>query len=147
MHVYNYVHVCVARMCNVCTTLLPEIHHSRIRFILELLFPRGQKGIVPKDNMPINQYVKLIQFISRVSWPASHTLHCTASVSSNDSCEVVAIIHACTYILYRYEWIMPCMRCLSCSALEEAEPTSILRYVFTTDFVLATCPVAVLCYI
>ena len=44
-----------------------SVRNSRIRFILELLFPRGQKGIVPKDNMPINLYVKLIQFISRVS--------------------------------------------------------------------------------
>ena len=41
---------------------------SRLRLVLETLFPRGQRGVQPKD-MPLNYFVKLIQFIARVSVP------------------------------------------------------------------------------
>ena len=39
---------------------------SRLRLIVESLFPRGQRGVQPKD-MPLNIFVKLLQFIASVS--------------------------------------------------------------------------------
>jgi len=39
---------------------------NRLRSIVETLFPRGQRGVQPKD-MPLNIFVKLIHFIARVS--------------------------------------------------------------------------------
>ena len=38
----------------------------RLRTILDVLFPRGQRGVLPKE-MPLNYFVKLIQFIAKVS--------------------------------------------------------------------------------
>ena len=38
---------------------------SRLRSIVETLFPRGQRGVQPKD-MPLNIFVKLVQFIAKV---------------------------------------------------------------------------------
>ena len=38
----------------------------RLRTVLDVLFPRGQRGVQPKE-MPLNIFVKLIQFIARVS--------------------------------------------------------------------------------
>ena len=37
----------------------------RLRTVLDTLFPRGQRGVHPKE-MPLNIFVKLIQFIARV---------------------------------------------------------------------------------
>ena len=37
----------------------------RLRAVLDTLFPRGQRGVQPKE-MPLNIFVKLIQFIARV---------------------------------------------------------------------------------
>ncbi len=41
------------------------LSHSKLKTIQELLFSKGQRGIQPKD-MPLNIFVKLIHFISRV---------------------------------------------------------------------------------
>lgn len=37
----------------------------RLRTVLDTLFPRGQRGVHPKE-MPLNIFVKLIQFIAKV---------------------------------------------------------------------------------
>ena len=44
---------------------------QRLRLVLDTLFPRGQRGVQPKE-MPLNIFVKLIQFIARVSFGWSH---------------------------------------------------------------------------
>ena len=43
----------------------PPLPYSRLRIILESLFPRGQKFVFPRD-MPLNFFVKILQFIAKV---------------------------------------------------------------------------------
>ncbi len=42
--------------------------HRRLTYIADVLFPRGQRGVQPKDT-PLNIFVKLIQFIAKVTIP------------------------------------------------------------------------------
>ena len=40
---------------------------SRLQSIVNSLFPKGSKNVVPRDT-PLNIFVKIIQFIAQVSW-------------------------------------------------------------------------------
>jgi len=44
-----------------------QLTTSRLQSIISSLFPRGQKVVFPKD-MPLNIFVKIIQFIATVSF-------------------------------------------------------------------------------
>lgn len=39
--------------------------HSRLNTIVTTLFPKGSRSVVPRD-MPLNIFVKIIQFIAQV---------------------------------------------------------------------------------
>lgn len=39
--------------------------HSRLSTIVTTLFPKGSRSVVPRD-MPLNIFVKIIQFIAQV---------------------------------------------------------------------------------
>lgn len=39
--------------------------HSRLQSIVSSLFPRGSKVVMPRD-VPLNFFVKIIQFIAKV---------------------------------------------------------------------------------
>ena len=41
--------------------------HSRLASIVNSLFPKGSKAVVPRDT-PLNIFVKIIQFIAQVIW-------------------------------------------------------------------------------
>jgi len=41
------------------------IHSSRLTSIISTLFPKGSRSVVPRD-MPLNIFVKIIQFIAQV---------------------------------------------------------------------------------
>ena len=40
---------------------------SRLRSITDVLFPRGSRGVVPREA-PMNYFVKIIQFIAQVKF-------------------------------------------------------------------------------
>ena len=40
---------------------------SRLHSIVNSLFPKGSKSVVPRDT-PLNIFVKIIQFIAQVNW-------------------------------------------------------------------------------
>ena len=40
--------------------------HSRLNTIITTLFPKGSRSVVPRD-MPLNIFVKIIQFIAQVN--------------------------------------------------------------------------------
>lgn len=54
MHVY---------CCGLDTALC--LVFSRLRSITDVLFPRGSRGVVPREA-PLNYFVKIIQFIAQV---------------------------------------------------------------------------------
>ena len=39
--------------------------HSRLQSIVNSLFPKGSKGVIPRDT-PLSIFVKIIQFIAQV---------------------------------------------------------------------------------
>ena len=43
-----------------------QVTTSRLQSVISSLFPKGQKVVTPKD-MPLNIFVKIIQFIATVS--------------------------------------------------------------------------------
>lgn len=43
----------------------PPLSSSRLITITTTLFPKGSRGVVPRD-MPLNIFVKIIQFIAQV---------------------------------------------------------------------------------
>lgn len=43
-----------------------SVTHSRLQSIVSSLFPKGSKVVTPKD-VPLNYFVKIIQFIAKVS--------------------------------------------------------------------------------
>jgi hypothetical protein len=46
-------------------SLFPPLSSSRLITIITTLFPKGSRGVVPRD-MPLNIFVKIIQFIAQV---------------------------------------------------------------------------------
>lgn len=44
----------------------PLCVHSRLNTIVTTLFPKGSRSVVPRD-MPLNIFVKIIQFIAQVN--------------------------------------------------------------------------------
>lgn len=48
---------------------------SRLTSITSTLFPKGSRSVVPRD-MPLNIFVKIIQFIAQVRLTLAHTLMC-----------------------------------------------------------------------
>lgn len=60
-------------------SLSPPLSFSRLLTIIATLFPKGSRGVVPRD-MPLNIFVKIIQFIAQVTesshclWVAGHPL-------------------------------------------------------------------------
>lgn len=42
-----------------------SVTHSRLQSIVSSLFPKGSKVVTPKD-VPLNYFVKIIQFIAKV---------------------------------------------------------------------------------
>ena len=48
--------------------------HSRLNTITTTLFPKGSRSVVPRD-MPLNIFVKIIQFIAQVD-----TVNCQYSM-------------------------------------------------------------------
>lgn len=46
---------------------------SRLTSITSTLFPKGSRSVVPRD-MPLNIFVKIIQFIAQVCMTLAHTL-------------------------------------------------------------------------
>lgn len=45
--------------------MLFSFFYSRLITIVTTLFPKGSRGVVPRD-MPLNIFVKIIQFIAQV---------------------------------------------------------------------------------
>ena len=81
---------------------------QRLRLILDTVFPRGQRGVQPKD-MPLNIFVKLIQFIARVCHSHSHfgsaeavyCITCTCTCTCSHTCNCM-LAH-----LYKYGVLWP----------------------------------------
>ena len=44
-----------------------NVTQSRLQSIVNSLFPKGSKTVVPRDT-PLNIFVKIIQFISQVTY-------------------------------------------------------------------------------
>lgn len=47
------------------TNISPPVSFSRLTSITSTLFPKGSRSVVPRD-MPLNIFVKIIQFIAQV---------------------------------------------------------------------------------
>lgn len=52
---------------------------SRLNTIVTTLFPKGSRSVVPRD-MPLNIFVKIIQFIAQVN-----TMMCYSALYRNDT--------------------------------------------------------------
>lgn len=60
--------------------------HSRLNTIVTTLFPKGSRSVVPRD-MPLNIFVKIIQFIAQVNTRTScAVLYCIVQMSH---CQVI----------------------------------------------------------
>lgn len=55
----------VLDICQRKSQHLPYSFHSRLNTIVTTLFPKGSRSVVPRD-MPLNIFVKIIQFIAQV---------------------------------------------------------------------------------
>lgn len=70
---YMYIHICIyiyyisARCLSNPDNAKHLLYcfHSRLNTIVTTLFPKGSRSVVPRD-MPLNIFVKIIQFISQV---------------------------------------------------------------------------------
>lgn len=56
--------------------------HSRLASIVNSLFPKGSKAVVPRDT-PLNIFVKIIQFIAQVSLESIYMLNGFRKLSWN----------------------------------------------------------------
>lgn len=58
--------------------------HSRLNTIITTLFPKGSRSVVPRD-MPLNIFVKIIQFIAQVNtmmcYTVTHLIHMIYDIS------------------------------------------------------------------
>lgn len=55
-----------------------QVTNSRLQSIISSLFPKGQKVVTPKE-MPLNIFVKIIQFIATVSMLSDFINWCNLS--------------------------------------------------------------------
>lgn len=73
IHIHTQVHICIyiyiykqLQICNYCFLLAClSFFPSRLTSITSTLFPKGSRSVVPRD-MPLNIFVKIIQFIAQV---------------------------------------------------------------------------------
>lgn len=63
-----------------------SVTHSRLQSIVSSLFPKGSKVVTPKD-VPLNYFVKIIQFIAKVCLLVSSYINIIQCIQNFKLCE------------------------------------------------------------
>lgn len=75
---------------------------SRLQSIVNSLFPKGSKAVVPRDT-PLNIFVKIIQFIAQVNFNSQ-------TDKINDSIDLIILVIYCFSFYSRNDWTLLCVK-------------------------------------